>query len=43
MPPTTMLGSRPAASSIQAMSEVVVVFPCVPATTTEYFPLMKSS
>src|SRR5437763_166014 len=42
MPPTTMLGSRPADSSSQAISDVVVVFPCVPATTMECFPLMKS-
>jgi hypothetical protein len=35
MPPTSTLGSRPAAVSSQPTSDVVVVLPCVPATTIE--------
>ena len=34
-PPTSTLGSRPAAVRSQPVSAVVVVFPCVPATTID--------
>jgi hypothetical protein len=35
MPPTSTLGSRPADVSSQPTMEVVVVLPCVPATTMD--------
>ena len=34
MPPVMTVGSRPAASNTWAMSDVVVVLPCVPVTDT---------
>ena len=34
MPPVMTVGSRPAALKMWAMSEVVVVLPCVPVTET---------
>ena len=36
LPPTTTVGSRPAARSTVATSEVVVVLPCEPAMVTAY-------
>ncbi len=41
-PPTTTVGSRPAARSTVATSEVVVVLPCEPAMATPYFTRMSS-
>jgi hypothetical protein len=43
MPPIRKLGLSPAFSRTQASSEVVVVFPCVPATASECRPRMNSS
>jgi hypothetical protein len=37
MPPIRKLGFRPLCSKTHASSEVVVVFPCVPLTTSERF------
>ena len=34
MPPVITVGSSPAASKIWAISDVVVVLPCVPVTET---------
>ena len=42
MPPMKKLGSNPAATSTQDISEVVVVLPWVPATTTECLPSMRN-
>ena len=43
LPPVTTVGSMPAAPSMDAMSEVVVVFPWVPAMATPYFMRMSSA
>src|SRR5581483_6141793 len=42
-PPTTTVGSRPASRSTAATRDVVVVFPCVPATAIPYFIRMSSA
>ena len=42
-PPTNSDGSRPASSRMCASSEVVVVLPCVPATTIECLPSSSRS
>src|ERR1043165_7833880 len=38
-PPTTPVGSRPAAASASVVITVVVVFPCVPAMATRSPPI----
>ena len=43
MPPIRKLGFSPLCSKTHVSSEVVVVFPCVPLTTSERFPRMKYS
>ncbi len=43
MPPIRKSGESPARSSTHETIEVVVVFPCVPATTTEWRPRISSS
>src|SRR5580698_9094341 len=43
MPPLITVGSRPAASSRVATSEVVVVLPCVPATATHCLRRISSA
>ncbi len=43
LPPVTIVGSMPAAPSMEATSEVVVVFPCVPAIAMPYFILISSA
>ncbi len=43
LPPTTAVGSRPAAFSTVATIDVVVVFPCEPAIATEYFRRINSA
>ena len=43
LPPTTTVGSRPAARSTVATSEVVVVFPCDPAIVTLYLTRISSA
>src|SRR5712664_4223775 len=42
-PPTRKFGFFPAVSKIHANIAVVVVFPCVPLTTIEYFPGRNTS
>ena len=42
-PPISAVGSRPAAVRMWVTSAVVVVLPCVPATTTERAPAQNSS
>ena len=42
-PPITMVGSRPPRARTVATIEVVVVFPCVPATATPYFIRISSA
>ena len=42
-PPMTAVGSRPACASITAIIEVVVVFPCAPATAMENFSRISSA
>ena len=42
-PPTIVVGSRPPSDSTAATSEVVVVFPCAPATATPYFIRISSA
>ncbi len=42
-PPTTAVGSHPAAARTVATIEVVVVFPCVPAMAMPYFIRMSSA
>ncbi len=42
-PPTTAVGSSPAAASTVATIEVVVVFPWEPATATAYFSRISSA
>ena len=42
MPPLTTVGSRPAASRICAISDVVVVLPCVPPTAIDHFRRISS-
>src|SRR6266542_2983822 len=41
-PPTTTVGSRPAAPSTAATMEVVVVLPCVPAMAMPYLSRISS-
>ncbi len=41
-PPLMTVGSRPAASSTAATSEVVVVLPCVPAQATDHLSRISS-
>ena len=41
-PPTSAVGSRPAAARASAVMTVVVVFPCVPATPTNSRPRVTS-
>ncbi len=43
LPPTTTVGSSPAARSTVATSEVVVVLPCEPAMRTQYFTRISSA
>ncbi len=43
LPPTTTVGSTPAARSTVATSEVVVVLPCDPAMATPYFTRISSA
>ena len=43
LPPTTTVGSSPAARSTVATSEVVVVLPCEPAIATPYFTRISSA
>ena len=40
MPPLRMVGSIPEVSKIEAIKEVVVVFPCEPATVIDDFNLI---
>ena len=40
MPPLRMVGSIPEASKIEDIKEVVVVFPCEPATVIDDFSLI---
>ena len=42
MPPLTTVGSRPAVSSTCAISDVVVVLPCVPPTAIDHFRRISS-
>ncbi len=42
-PPTTTVGSKPAARSTVATSDVVVVLPCEPAIATPYFTRISSA
>ncbi len=42
-PPTTTVGSKPAARSTVATSEVVVVLPCEPAIAMPYFTRISSA
>ncbi len=43
LPPTTMVGSRPASRSTDPSSDVVVVLPCVPAMAMPYFMRISSA
>ena len=43
MPPLMTVGSIPPASSSEAIMDVVVVFPCVPATATVRFSRISSA
>jgi len=43
MPPLMTVGSRPAASSIAAHIEVVVVLPCVPPTAIDHLRRISSA
>ena len=43
LPPMTVVGSMPALPRIAAISEVVVVLPCVPATAMPYFRRISSA
>ena len=42
-PPTTIVGSSPPSSRTAAIIEVVVVFPCEPATAMPYFIRISSA
>ena len=42
-PPTTTVGSRPPAANTEAIIEVVVVLPCMPATAMPYLNLINSA
>ena len=42
-PPITTVGSRPLLAITVAINEVVVVFPCAPATSIPYFILASSA
>ena len=42
-PPTTIVGSRPAAWRIEPVIEVVVVFPCDPAIAIPVFTRITSA
>ena len=43
LPPITTVGSRPPAVRMAAIMEVVVVFPCAPATATPNLSLINSA
>ena len=43
LPPITTVGSSPASRRTAAISEVVVVLPCVPATAMPYFMRISSA
>ena len=43
LPPMTTVGSRPPRASTVETIEVVVVFPCAPATRTEYLRRISSA